>query len=360
MRLLLVEDDTMIGESVLDLLRAEHYAVDWVKDGELADTALCTQDYDLLLLDLGLPRRDGLSVLRALRARKNRLPVLIATARDSVQQRIEGLDAGADDYVLKPYDLDELLARIRALLRRAATVPAKGRLEFHDITLDLAAEHDANFATIRSGVPQGKSLEGLTRWSDWVALRSELETALQELVGAGLVNADSFAGLRALTTPASKRQAHSSRRGRGAFVGGMDDAGRWALLRRPATPAEDTLEQLAFTLLRRYGVVCWRLLEREADWLPSWRELLLISAGMSPPLMRSAQPVRRTRGWAICRLSHQTKRPASPANSRANCISCRRWVASAWRDCSSPWRILSSVSSVSCSPRAVICSTRSF
>ena len=120
MRLLLVEDDTMIGESVLDLLRAEHYAVDWVKDGEMADTALHSQTYDLVLLDLGLPRRDGLAVLHGMRARKERIPVLIATARDSVQQRIEGLDAGADDYVLKPYDLDELLARIRALLRRAA------------------------------------------------------------------------------------------------------------------------------------------------------------------------------------------------------------------------------------------------
>ena len=120
MRLLLVEDDTMIGETLLDLLRAESYAVDWVKDGEMADTALRSQSYDLVLLDLGLPRRDGMAVLRSLRARKERIPVLIATARDSVQQRIEGLDAGADDYVLKPYDLDELLARIRALLRRAA------------------------------------------------------------------------------------------------------------------------------------------------------------------------------------------------------------------------------------------------
>ena len=120
MRLLLVEDDTMIGESVLDLLRAEHYAVDWVKDGEMAGTALRSQTYDLILLDLGLPRVDGLTVLRSLRSRKERIPVLIATARDSVQQRIDGLDAGADDYVLKPYDLDELLARIRALLRRAA------------------------------------------------------------------------------------------------------------------------------------------------------------------------------------------------------------------------------------------------
>ncbi len=110
----------MIGEAVLDLLRAENHAVDWVRDGDMADTALHTDTYDLVLLDLGLPRRDGLSVLRALRARHDRTPVLIATARDSVQQRIEGLDAGADDYVLKPYDLDELLARIRALVRRSA------------------------------------------------------------------------------------------------------------------------------------------------------------------------------------------------------------------------------------------------
>lgn len=120
MRLLLVEDDTMIGESVLDLLRADGYAVDWVKDGEMADTALLAGSYDLVLLDLGLPRIDGLEVLRRLRGRQDRIPVLIATARDSVQQRIEGLDAGADDYVLKPYDLDELLARIRALVRRAS------------------------------------------------------------------------------------------------------------------------------------------------------------------------------------------------------------------------------------------------
>lgn len=120
MRLLLVEDDPMIGEAVRDLLRAEGYAVDWANDGDMADAALATQAYDLVLLDLGLPRRDGLAVLRDLRARKDRTPVLIATARDGVAQRVQGLDAGADDYVLKPYDLDELLARIRALLRRAA------------------------------------------------------------------------------------------------------------------------------------------------------------------------------------------------------------------------------------------------
>lgn len=119
MRILLAEDDTMIGEVVLDALRAEHYAVDWVQDGAQAEAALAATAYDLVLLDLGLPRRDGLDVLRGLRARRQRVPVLIATARDAVAQRVAGLDAGADDYIVKPYDLDELLARMRALLRRA-------------------------------------------------------------------------------------------------------------------------------------------------------------------------------------------------------------------------------------------------
>ena len=120
MRLLLVEDDAMIGEAVLQVLRAEHYAVDWVRDGAMADAALKSEHYDLVLLDLGLPQRDGLDVLRALRQRGSAVPVLVATARDGVADRIAGLDAGADDYVLKPYDIDELLARIRALLRRSA------------------------------------------------------------------------------------------------------------------------------------------------------------------------------------------------------------------------------------------------
>ncbi|MDO6386159.1 MULTISPECIES: response regulator [unclassified Uliginosibacterium] len=120
MRLLLVEDDLMIGESVLDLLRDDGYAVDWVRSAGMADSALASGTYDLILLDLGLPDRDGLELLRALRARKERVPVLIVTARDAVPARVLGLDAGADDYIVKPYDLDELLARIRALLRRSA------------------------------------------------------------------------------------------------------------------------------------------------------------------------------------------------------------------------------------------------
>ena len=135
MRLLLVEDDVMIGETVLDLLRADHFAVDWVKDGKMADTALRSQRYDLVLLDLGLPQRDGLDVLKDLRDRKDLTPVLVLTARDAVGDRIAGLDAGADDYLLKPYDLDELLARIRALIRRSAG-RADSVLEIHGLRLN--------------------------------------------------------------------------------------------------------------------------------------------------------------------------------------------------------------------------------
>ncbi|MDB5856558.1 MAG: two component transcriptional regulator, winged helix family [Ramlibacter sp.] len=120
MRILLVEDDAMIGRAVLDLLRSENYATDWVRDGDAADAALQSERYDLVLLDLGLPRADGLQVLRSLRARRDSVPVLVATARDAVGDRVAGLDAGADDYIVKPYDTDELLARVRALLRRSA------------------------------------------------------------------------------------------------------------------------------------------------------------------------------------------------------------------------------------------------
>ena len=125
----------MIGEVVLDLLRAEHFAVDWVRDGDMADIALRSQHYDLVLLDLGLPRRDGIEVLKALRARKDNTPVLVVTARDAVQERVAGLDAGADDYVLKPYDVNELLARIRALVRRSSG-RADPVLEMHGLRMN--------------------------------------------------------------------------------------------------------------------------------------------------------------------------------------------------------------------------------
>ena len=118
MRLLLVEDDAMIGESVRKGMQQDGFAVDWVQDGRAAELALETNAYDTLLLDLGLPRKDGLEVLASLRRRGNAIPVLILTARDAVADRVKGLDAGADDYLVKPFDLEELAARIRALLRR--------------------------------------------------------------------------------------------------------------------------------------------------------------------------------------------------------------------------------------------------
>ncbi len=139
MRLLLVEDDMMIGATVLDMLRADGYAVDWVRDGVIAETTLSSQEYDLVILDLGLPRKDGLDVLRGLRARKLSTPVVIATALDAIVQRIAGLDAGADDYVIKPYDMDELLARIRALLRRSAG-RADPVYEYHNVRINAVTK----------------------------------------------------------------------------------------------------------------------------------------------------------------------------------------------------------------------------
>lgn len=118
MRLLLVEDDEMIAEPVLGALRREGYAVDWAKDGREAELSLANDVYDLVLLDLGLPKKDGVSVLAAYRRRGGEAPILILTARDSVTDRVSGLDAGADDYLVKPFDLYELAARARALLRR--------------------------------------------------------------------------------------------------------------------------------------------------------------------------------------------------------------------------------------------------
>ncbi len=178
MRLLLVEDDTMIGESVYDLLRAEHHAVDWVRDGDMADTALRTQTYDVVLLDLGLPRRDGLEVLRDLRARKDRTPVLVATARDAVAERVRGLDAGADDYVLKPYELDELLARIRALARRAAG-RAEPVYEHKGVSIDPATrEVSVNGEPVVLSAREWAVLEPLIARPGRVLSRAQLEEKL--------------------------------------------------------------------------------------------------------------------------------------------------------------------------------------
>lgn len=120
MRILLVEDDSMIGESVRKGLRNDGFTVDWVQDGRAAEIAVDNGVYDLMLLDLGLPKKDGLDALKSIRARGHLLPILIVTARDALADRVKGLDEGADDYLIKPFDLEELSARIRALLRRQA------------------------------------------------------------------------------------------------------------------------------------------------------------------------------------------------------------------------------------------------
>jgi two-component system OmpR family response regulator len=118
MRILVAEDDAILADGVSRTLRQSGYAVDWVKNGTEADSALETDDFDLLILDLGLPKKSGLDVLKRLRARDSRLPVLILTALDGVNDRVRGLDAGADDYLAKPFELAELEARVRALVRR--------------------------------------------------------------------------------------------------------------------------------------------------------------------------------------------------------------------------------------------------
>jgi DNA-binding response OmpR family regulator len=138
MRVLLAEDDPMIGDSLRKGLRIEGFTVDWVQDGRSAERALEVTDYALVLLDLGLPRKDGLSVLRGWRERGSTVPVLILTARDAVPDRVAGLDGGADDYLVKPFDLAELLARMRVLMRRQAG-RARDLIEVEALRVDPVA-----------------------------------------------------------------------------------------------------------------------------------------------------------------------------------------------------------------------------
>ena len=153
MRVLVVEDDALLGDAIQAGLKQSGYAVDWMKDGVSADQALTTEPYSAVVLDLGLPRLSGLDVLRRLRSRGIPLPVLILTAVDAIDDRIKGLDAGADDYMVKPFDMGELTARLRALIRRASgkadTVlqiagvkldPSTHRVLYRDKPVDLSAK----------------------------------------------------------------------------------------------------------------------------------------------------------------------------------------------------------------------------
>ncbi|MFL9895800.1 response regulator transcription factor [Paraburkholderia sp. RL17-381-BIF-C] len=179
MRVLLVEDDPMIGDAIQGALKDASYAADWVKDGQSALTTLGCQHYDLVLLDLGLPGKDGLEVLASIRAKDNPIPMLIITARDSLDDRLRGLDGGADDYVSKPFQMAELLARMRAVLRRkggaAAPVLSNGA-----VSLDPATKE----ATVNGGSAVQLSnrefslLQSLLVRPGAILSRSELEDRL--------------------------------------------------------------------------------------------------------------------------------------------------------------------------------------
>jgi DNA-binding response OmpR family regulator len=178
MRVLLVEDDGMIAQGLQTALRQGGFAVDWMRDGRSAASALQTSTFDVVLLDLGLPHRDGIDVLRELRKRGDSTPVIILTARDEIQHRIAGLDAGADDYIVKPFDLDEMMARMRSVLRRAA-----GRgdpcIEHRGISLNPVTH-----TVERDGVPVVLSahefsvLEALLQRPGAVLSRAQLEDRL--------------------------------------------------------------------------------------------------------------------------------------------------------------------------------------
>ena len=186
MRVLLAEDDTVLADGLCRSLRKSGYAVDWVASGSEADAALAAQPYDLLILDLGLPRLSGMDVLKRLRAREANVPVLILTAADSVEQRVRGLDLGADDFMAKPFALSELEARVRALVRRAngggGNLVRLGELVFdqggrtatlHGQALELSARETGLLEVLLSRVGRLVSKEQivdhLCEWGDEVS-----------------------------------------------------------------------------------------------------------------------------------------------------------------------------------------------
>ena len=139
MRLLLVEDDNMLGRSLKKALEKHAYGVDWVQDGEAALLSIESLSFTVMILDVNLPKLSGIELLKIIRARKNKIPVLLLTARDTASQKVEGLDSGADDYLVKPFDLEELLARLRALIRRSEG-RAEPTLHCGNVELDAAAK----------------------------------------------------------------------------------------------------------------------------------------------------------------------------------------------------------------------------
>lgn len=185
MRILVVEDDPLLGDGIRVGLTQAGYAVDLVEDGHAADTAMLTNDYELIVLDLGLPKKSGLEVLKGLRDRNNDTPVIVLTAQDTVENRVKGLDTGADDYITKPFDLDELAARVRALLRRRGgrsspvithnsmiVDPASHTVSLENKTIDISPREFTILLMLLEN--RGKVLsrsrleEGLYAWNDEV------------------------------------------------------------------------------------------------------------------------------------------------------------------------------------------------
>ncbi len=178
MRVLVVEDDRMIAKGLERALRQDGYWVDGVADGRQAAEALRAARFDLVLLDLGLPQRDGVEVLRELRGRGDATPVIILTARDEVQSRIAGLDAGADDYIVKPFDLDEVAARMRSVLRRAAG-RAEPRIRHRGIALDPVTHSvERDGAPVVLSAHEFSVLEALMQRPGAVLSRAQLEDRL--------------------------------------------------------------------------------------------------------------------------------------------------------------------------------------
>ncbi|MEQ1439112.1 response regulator transcription factor [Fontimonas sp. SYSU GA230001] len=178
MRVLIVEDDALLGDGLQAGLRQRGFEADWVRDGQAALLALNTEAFAALVLDLGLPKVDGLSVLQRLRGRASKLPVLILTARDAIDDRVRGLDSGADDYVVKPVDLDELAARLRALIRRSAG-SAQPALACGDLTLDPATR-EVRFRgrPVELGAREFALLELLMLHAGRVLTREQIESQL--------------------------------------------------------------------------------------------------------------------------------------------------------------------------------------
>ena len=178
MRVLLVEDDALLGDGIRAGLKLADYAVDWVRDGEAARLALSSHDYDACVLDLGLPKKDGLAVLANLRSGGSKLPVLILTARDTQADKIAGLDAGADDYLTKPFDLGELQARMRALMRRSAGAAAP-TMEHDGVVLEPASKRvTLNGQPVTLSAREYALLLDLMSHKNQLRTRSQLEESL--------------------------------------------------------------------------------------------------------------------------------------------------------------------------------------